>query len=177
MNIEGCVITKGEAQDAEALVDLYRDAFPDEDLTGLIRELLKAPADVVSFVARRAGAVVGHVALSRCAATDGGGPIGLLGPFAVAPALQRKGLGMALVEELFRYAAGAGMGLVLVLGDPAYYGRYGFRPEEDVEPAYPLPDEWREAWQSVTPGGGTRPRRTGRLIVPAPWRRAELWGP
>ena len=65
---------------------------------------------------------------------------------------------------------------VYVLGDPAYYGRFGFRAESDVAPPYPLPAEWRGAWQSLTLGRDT-PTLQGSLRVPPPWRRPELWAP
>jgi hypothetical protein len=41
------------------------------------------------------------------------------------------------------------VGKVLVLGDPAYYGRFGFAKETAIQPPYPLPEAWDGAWQSL----------------------------
>lgn len=68
------------------------------------------------------------------------------------------------------------MSHVFVLGDPAYYGRFGFAPERGVAPPYPMPEEWADAWQSVGLDGTDSPRR-GTLNVPSVWRRESLWGP
>lgn len=46
--------------------------------------------------------------------------------------------------------ARAGTARVYVLGDPAYYSRFGFEPDVNVRPPYPLPGEWRGAWQSLS---------------------------
>ena len=68
------------------------------------------------------------------------------------------------------------MRYVCVLGDPAYYGRFGFEPDDRVAPPYPLPQEWRSAWQSLSLCGNDRPAR-GTLSVPPPWRQPALWAP
>ena len=61
---------------------------------------------------------------------------------------------------------------VLVLGDPAYYARYGFTPERAIQPAHPIPAQWAEAWRSIT----LKPAEvSGRLIAPAPWDDPALW--
>jgi putative acetyltransferase len=52
-----------------------------------------------------------------------------LGPLAVLPGCQGGGIGTALVEEALRQLREAGFDLVLVLGEPAYYGRFGFTIE------------------------------------------------
>jgi putative acetyltransferase len=68
---------------------------------------------------------VGHVAASR--AGVGGAPAVALGPIGVRPDRQRRGIGTALVEALLRAADEAGERAVVLLGDPAYYRRFGFR--------------------------------------------------
>jgi putative acetyltransferase len=68
--------------------------------------------------------VVGHVAASR--ATVGGDPVVALGPIGVLPARQRQGIGQALVRALLAAADELGERAVILLGDPAYYGRFGF---------------------------------------------------
>ena len=83
---------------------------------------------VVSLVADRDGAIVGHLLLSRMAASGDGRCYRAVGlaPLAVLPAAQRKGVGNALVRAALTRASEMGEELVFVLGDPAYYTRFGF---------------------------------------------------
>ena len=93
----------------------------------IVEALRAAEALELSLVAESDGAVVGHVAFS--AADIGGTSNGwfLLGPVAVQPARQGEGIGRALVETgLDTLRARGARGCVLV-GDPAFYGRFGFR--------------------------------------------------
>jgi putative acetyltransferase len=61
-----------------------------------------------------------------------------------------------------------------VLGDPAYYGRFGFIQEHKVTPPYPLPTQWVNAWQSIKQCD-REPPLAGKLSVPEPWRQSALW--
>ena len=69
-----------------------------------------------------------------------------------------------------------GVAAVCVLGDPAYYRRFGFRPERGIAPPYALPEEWRGAWQSCGCGEPATSLNC-TVVVPAPWRREALWRP
>lgn len=172
-------LTIGEtsAADRDAILALYPLAFPAEDLTGIVGDLLGLSGAVLSLAAWQGDALAGHALFtSGAVATKDGPPVALLGPLAVAPDHQRQGIGRRLVEEGLARLKAQGVALVLVLGDPAYYGRLGFLPERDVLAPYPLPDEWATAWQSVrldTVAG----RPAGRLVLPRPWMRPELWLP
>lgn len=101
--------------DAEArLVDLLRDA-------GRLS---------VSLVAETDGAIVGHVAFSPV--TTVGGAIGVgLGPVAVLESHRRRGIGGRLIVDGLNACRAVGFDWAVVLGDPAYYGRFGFRPAVD----------------------------------------------
>ena len=159
-----------------AIERLYPDAFPDEDLLPLVRELLRETPIVLSLVGIIARSLAGHAVFTTCGTTAGSDKVALLGPLAVAPAWQRQGIGTAMVRAGLQRLENAGVTQVYVLGDPAYYGRLGFVPEAGVTPPYPLPEEWRGAWQSMSLGGAAPPSR-GKLTVPPPWRRAKLWAP
>lgn len=162
--------------DLAAIASLYAAAFPDEDLLPLVRELLQDAGDAMSLVATVGSAIAGHVLLTKCGIDGSRIVAALLGPLAVAPARQREGIGTALVRDGLQRLKKTDAGLVCVLGDPAYYGRLGFRRETGVEPPYRLPIEWSEAWQSQYLLDGIEPV-TGLLVVPRPWREAALWGP
>jgi putative acetyltransferase len=81
------------------------------------------------LVAVRAGVVVGHIAFSR-AGLDSGHPVLALAPMGVLPAHQRQGVGSALVSEGLRRAAETDFALVVVVGHPEYYPRFGFEPAD-----------------------------------------------
>ncbi|WP_041375702.1 GNAT family N-acetyltransferase [Polymorphum gilvum] len=170
--------------DRAAIETLYPQAFPDEDLLPVVRDLLDHGEGVLSLVAAAASAepapdLVGHVAFTPCSLAGTAERLSMLAPLAVAPAWQRQGLGRALVREGVRRLAEAGVTRVFVLGDPAYYGRFGFEPERGVQPPYPLPEEWHDAWQSLGLGDTGRPGSPlrGTLAVPEPWRQPALWAP
>lgn len=99
----------------------------------------------------------------------------LLGPVAVAPARHGQGIGSAIIRKGLGILHTEGTARVLVLGDPAFYGRLGFVPDACIAPPYPLPDEWRDAWQSVNLHAAEPPLE-GKLSVPHAWRQAKLWG-
>jgi predicted N-acetyltransferase YhbS len=92
-----------------------------------IVDALRTDGDLVlSLVAEAAGSIVGHVAVSPVALSNGDtGWLGL-GPISVVPRFQRRGVGGALVEAaMARLRAADARGLVLV-GSPDFYARFGF---------------------------------------------------
>ena len=167
-------IRAAEPADLGALESLYPLAFPDEDLLPIVRALHSMPNDALSLVAVVDSRIVGHVFFSRCRVGDV--KAALLGPLAVTPERQREGLGSALVNAGLDRMKEEGIRVVCVLGDPAYYRRFGFCPDASIEPPYRLPEEWSEAWQSKCLGDAEAPR-AGRLEVPAPWMNEALWLP
>ena len=160
--------------DIASIEKLYPDAFPDEDLLPLVRELLREEPIVLSLVGIVDRALVGHVIFTTCSIVGRTDKVSLLGPLAVASARQRQGIGSALVREGLLRLENSGAVQVYVLGDPAYYGRVGFELESGVMPPYSLPEEWRSAWQSVNLNNAERPLN-GKLSVPQPWLRPALW--
>ncbi len=78
----------------------------------------------MSLVALVEGELVGHVLFSPVAANAGRGAG--LAPLAVQPRCRRKGIGAALVQAGIAACGKAGFGYLVVLGDPGYYGRFGF---------------------------------------------------
>lgn len=99
----------------------------------------------LSLVAVDGGAVVGHVLGSRMLV--GGSPAVALAPLAVLPERQGSGVGSALVERLLGDARVAGETLVVVLGEPAYYSRFGFRGAADLGIIGPYTGESVQALQ------------------------------
>lgn len=167
------VIRAAAPTDEAAILALYAAAFPDEDLRPLVTSLVQHEA-ARSRLAESGGTLMGHGALTRCALEGHDPGCALLGPVAVKPAAQGQGVGGQIVRCLIDAARDGGLDAVLVLGDPAFYGRFGFRAEASVRAPYPLPPEWAGAWQSVW-FTGERPEGPASLQVPAPWRDPTLW--
>lgn len=84
----------------------------------------RLPADGLALVARDGDRLVGSVRLWHVAA--GGRPALLLGPLAIEPDLQGKGVGGGLMQVALSRAALQGHKAVILVGDPEYYGRFGF---------------------------------------------------
>lgn len=80
----------------------------------------------LSLVAEVRGEVVGHVALSPASLGDETSGWYLLGPVGVAPDRQGRGVGSALIREALGVMRNRGAHGVLLVGDPAFYERFGF---------------------------------------------------
>jgi putative acetyltransferase len=169
-------IRESRRGDLAAIESIYPEAFPDEDLLPVVRDLLNDAVVAISLVGTIETRIVGHAIFTKCGVVGNNVNAALLGPLAVAPAWQRQGIGSAIVRAGLRRLEDADVGHIYVLGDPAYYGRLGFLPESLVEPPYPLPAEWDGAWQSQNSGKTTTPC-TGKLSVPAQWLKPALWAP
>lgn len=159
--------------DIDAILELYPQAFPDEDLLPVVTRLLEDASIRMSLVATIDNLLIGNVIFTTCSVDGNDVTVALLAPLAVAPHCQRQGIGTALVRDGMQRLRQAGVGVVCVLGDPAYYGRLGFVTEKDIETPYPLPAIWADAWQSQRLGDV--PTCAGQLLVPAPWQDVELW--
>lgn len=122
-------------REAAALHAVVAAAFGRTDEARLVDDLRGSGDLVVSLVARSSGAMAGYVALSRMASPSGSL---VLAPLAVLPAFQRRGIGAALVRRALAEAGEDGWRLVFVLGDPAYYARFGFT----AETAAPFPSAY-----------------------------------
>ena len=157
--------------DLPGIEQLYGDAFPDEDLIPVVRELIALGE--MSLVAVNDEAIVGHVLFSACEVGDQ--KVSMLAPLCAAPALHKQGIGTALVQDGFARLRADGVSWVYVLGDPNYYGRFGFKAENDVSPPYPLPNEWQDmgAWQSIALKNAST--LSGTLDVPVPWKHQKYW--
>lgn len=126
------VVRRERVTDLAGIRAVHEAAFPTSAEATLVDALRAAGRLVVSLVATDdAGGVIGHVALSPVTVDDREcGGLGL-GPVAVLPAHRRRGVGGRLVRAALAAAEARGAGFVVVLGDPAYYARFGFRRAGD----------------------------------------------
>ncbi len=144
--------------DLAAIHAVHAASFPTSAEARLV-DLLRAAGDLgVSLVAEIDGEIVGHVAfspVSTSAGVTGGG----LAPLAVAESHRHRGIAAALVRAGLQACPGAGYGWAVVLGEPHYYERFGFRPAA----TFGLGDEYGggEAFQVMELTPGTLPHGAG----------------
>ena len=122
------------------------DAPPIE--VGLNTALLDSDALLphLALVAELEGEVIGYCISTR--ASIGEAEALGLGPIGVLPGHQRLGVGSALIAETVRVAEAHGEGAIVLLGDPAYYGRFGFVPGSELGIVAPEP-AWGEYFQAL----------------------------
>lgn len=112
------------AHDVDAIRGVLEAAFPSPAEARLVDALRANGRLSLSIIASDGAGVVGHVAFSP---VEAGTATGLgLAPMAVLPGHQNRGVGAMLVREGLATCAVQGCGFVVVLGEPEYYGRFGF---------------------------------------------------
>ncbi len=150
--------------DVEAIQAVVEQAFPTPQEARLVDLLREAGRLSASLVAEVDGRVVGHVAFSPV--STGSGAVGAgLAPLAVLETHRRRGLAARLVEAGLAACRSAGFGWVVVLGEPAYYARFGFRSAREAG----LTDEYGggDAFQVLELAPGALPKGAG-LVRYAP---------
>jgi putative acetyltransferase len=136
------IVVRDERPEDLAAIRAVNDAAFDQPLEGRIVDALRAHGAVrLSLVAEVDGHVVGHILFSpvRSAGAEGLG----LGPMAVAPDQQRRGVGAALIDAGLARLRAAGCPFVVVLGHDGYYTRFGFVPasRHGLRCEWDVPDE------------------------------------
>lgn len=167
------LIERETPRDVEAVHEVTAAAFrsprnPGPVEADLLTRLRADPGWVpeLSLVARSAsGAVVGHVVCTRGRVGDV--PVLGLGPLSVLPAEQGRGVGTALMHAVLGAAEALGEPLVALLGEPGYYGRFGFLP--GVRHGVDAPDPAWGAYFQVRPLAACPPGLTGAFRYAAPF--------
>lgn len=114
----------------------------------IIRALRDSGQLAVSLVAVDGSLIIGHVAVSPVTISDGSSGWYGLGPISVVPACQLQGIGSLLMKDALAELRALGAAGCVVLGDPGYYSRFGFR----AEPALVLPGVPAEYFQAISFG-------------------------
>ncbi|WP_082666056.1 GNAT family N-acetyltransferase [Aureimonas sp. AU4] len=105
---------------------IHASAFDGIDEAQLTKAVIESGHETISVVAAHDGFLIGHALFSSL---DGPERALALGPVAVAPDRQGAGIGARLIGFGLELARERGWRSVFVLGDPHYYGRFGFRPD------------------------------------------------
>jgi putative acetyltransferase len=130
--------------DIEGVRAVNRTAFEtgaEADLVDALREQAKP---IVSLVTDDGASIVGHILFSPVTLSQHA-EVRIMGlaPMAVLPAVQRQGIGSALVRAGLDRCKQLGFGAVVVLGHPRYYPRFGFVPAArfGINSEYQVPDD------------------------------------
>jgi putative acetyltransferase len=145
-NLSGVEIRPEAPADAPAVRALLLAAFETSAEADLVDALRVSATPYLALVAVHGEAVVGHVAFTAVAfdpmRTTTGLALGLA-PLSVSANHQKRGIGAGLVKAGLEACRDAGAALVVTLGDPAYYGRFGFKPaaESGLRSSFSAPPE------------------------------------
>ncbi|MGE0214103.1 MAG: GNAT family N-acetyltransferase [Parvibaculaceae bacterium] len=157
------ILRPEEAGDAPAVRALTVAAFVGMQEADLV-EALRASGDaVLSLVAEERGAILGHVLFSRLVAPAASLA---LAPVSVHPDRQRQGIGSRLIVSGLEQVRQGGWDAVFVLGEPAYYGRFGFSKDmaAGFATAYP-----RDYFMGLELRPGILSGLRGEVVYPAPF--------
>jgi putative acetyltransferase len=164
-------IRSAAPEDLQGIRSVHLAAFPTALEANLVDKLDGSGDVLISLVAEDCGRIVGHVLFSRMdVEADERVVAGMgLAPVAVLPDYQSRGIGTSLIHAALRLAEARGADIVFVLGDPEYYGRFGF----DAATAAPFQSPYRGPhFQALVLRPGFKPPRSGRADYAAAF--AEL---
>jgi len=156
-------------QDREAIWNVNKAAFNGDAEANLVDELRVGGFVEISLVAEVDDQIVGHVLFSRVTINTTVGTVEAvsLAPMAVLPDHQRRGIGNKLVEAGLEACRAKGDKIVLVLGHPEFYPRFGF----SAELARPLENPFGggDAWMALEFVPSTLAGVEGRVEYPPPF--------
>jgi len=137
------IIRREDLRDVPAIRSINEDAFGRPDEAGLIERLRSEGVVLASLIAEMQDRTVGHILFSRMwiDTMAGAVPAVALAPMAVLVEYQRQGIGQQLVQHGLDLLRGQREQIVIVLGHPDYYPRFGFSVEKARCLESPFPPE------------------------------------
>ena len=132
------IIRKETESDAEAIFNITKLAFENHPYSHnteqfIINALRAANALTISLVAEIDGKIVGHIAFSPVTFSDGSKNWYGLGPISVMPDYQKQGIGKRMVNKGIGLLKDLGAEGCVLVGDPKYYERFGFRSPNELK--------------------------------------------
>lgn len=167
--------------DRDGIRKVHLGAFPEGErqlVAKLATDLLSEETNSETFalVAEKGGRVVGHIAFSPVTTDTGSRWSGyVLAPLGVKPGYQKKGIGSKLVESGMERLSEQGVNVVLVYGDPKYYGRFGFRTETAMRFLPPYELQYPFGWQARVLHEGGFNEQAVEVSCVASLRDPALW--
>jgi putative acetyltransferase len=131
------IIRKETVSDVKEISEVTIAAFENHPHSNhteqfIIDALRTANALTLSLVAEVNGKVVGHIAFSPASISDGGLNWYGVGPVSVLPGFQKQGIGKSLMHEGLSLLKALGAKGCVLVGDPGYYERFGFKNSPDL---------------------------------------------
>jgi putative acetyltransferase len=174
-------IREATDDDLAAVRDVERRAFGHDKEADLVQNLMAdaSAAPRLSLLAVGHGTPVGHVLFTSVGVVGAERQVraSILAPLAVVPDAQGHGYGGELIKDGLRRLAQSGVEFVFVLGDPQYYGRFGFTPAGrlGLEAPFAIPVEYADAWRVKAVGDRVVGSISGRVRCADTLNRPELW--
>ena len=174
-------IRTADSTDDEAIRRAHLAAFEEEEdgvVANLASELLRVESEPRSLhlVAEADGSLIGHVTFSPVHSRNDGSLVGyVLSPLGVVPGHQGKGIGSSLVRNGLERLAKNEVEVVLVYGDPDYYGKFGFETTSagNYLPSCPL--KHPHGWQVAYPGARPEVESPVAIRCVEALEKPELW--
>ena len=132
------IIRKETQADIEVITEITKLAFENHPYSRnteqfIINALRADNALTISLVAEIDGKLVGHIAFSPVTFSDGSKNWYGLGPISIRPACQKQGIGTKLVNEGLNLLKDLGAEGCVLVGDPKYYIRFGFKSPNELK--------------------------------------------
>jgi len=168
------IIRPEKKKDYKAIYKVNELAFVGRAEADLIEDLRKTDSFIpeLSLVAIQNQAIIGHILFSLIVIKSKKQviPALALAPMAVRPEFQNKGLGSKLVLRDLENCRRLGHRIVVVIGHPGYYPRFGFLPARDkgLQVPFPVPDE---AFMVLELVPGALKAAQGQIIYPPPFQK------
>lgn len=170
-NLASVFVRCENAEDAERSVvrSINEAAFRRPDEADLIDSLRIEGVVLASLVAQLEKRIVGHILFSRMLIESAGGsiPAAALAPMAVSPEHQGQGIGGLLIRHGLDFLRARGESIVVVLGHPHYYPRFGFSCEKTRSLESPFPPG---AFMAMELSPGALDGIRGKVKYPAAFR-------
>lgn len=167
------LIRKEKTQDEAAIRHVNEEAFGQKEEAHIVEKLRNRGALTISLVAVQDNEIVGHIAFSpvKIESEHSSFEAIALAPMSVLPIHQRKGIGLQLVRAGLEECHQLGHEIVVVLGHPNYYPRFGFMPAkpEGIDCEFQVPDE---AWMILELKEGALAGRRGAVRFQPEFREA-----
>jgi putative acetyltransferase len=155
----------GDVAERSAIRSVNEAAFGGSEEADLVDQLRADQHVLLSLLAECERGVVGHILFSRMwiETASGLSPAVALAPVAVLPERQRQGIGRRLIEHGLDLLRSQGERILIVVGHPGYYPRFGFSTDNAALLEGPFP---REAFMAMELANGALAGVQGRVIYP-----------
>ena len=167
------IIRPETPEDKASIRHVNKEAFGQEEEAGIIEKLRNRGVLTISLVAVQDDRTVGHIAFSpvKVESERSSFEAIALAPMAVLPAYQRKGIGSQLVRSGIKECQHLGHEIIVVLGHPNYYPRFGFVPAKPkgIKCEFEVPDE---AWMILELREGALAGRQGTVSFQPEFKEA-----